>query len=145
MGKRKRFQNKVVMKENMVVVSEFEADMQVTNFEKLRVFIAAKDISIKIWDAVSQSSKSPTYYLFNQLLRAADSVGANIAEGCGRGSKADKRRMIFIARGSMYETKYWITLALERKLINEKAAREILFDIENLIPQINAYINYLSK
>ncbi|MGH1365363.1 MAG: four helix bundle protein [Calditrichia bacterium] len=119
--------------------------MQATSFEKLRVYTSAKDISSKTWFAVNQSNISQNYYLINQLLRAIDSVGANIAEGCGRGSMADRRRMTIIARGSIYETKHWVRLALERAFLKEKAAREILIEIENLIPQLNAYINFLSK
>jgi four helix bundle protein len=49
-----------------------------------------------------------------QLIRAADSVGANIAEGDGRGTYADNRRHVRIARGSLNETKHFLRRAYRR-------------------------------
>jgi four helix bundle protein len=52
-----------------------------------------------------------------QLVRAADSVGANIAEAYGRWHRADQRRQLYIARGSVNETQYWIARAETEKLL----------------------------
>lgn len=52
-----------------------------------------------------------------QLVRAADSVGANIAEATGRWHTADRRRVLYIARGSLYETEHWIARAEQRGLL----------------------------
>ena len=52
-----------------------------------------------------------------QLVRAADSVGANIAEGFGRGAGADRRRILLIARGSLTELEHWIERANARGLL----------------------------
>ena len=54
-----------------------------------------------------------------QLMRAADSIAANIAEATGRWHEADKRRLLIIARGSLYETEHWLVRAATRKLITE--------------------------
>jgi four helix bundle protein len=53
-----------------------------------------------------------------QLVRAADSVAANIAEAGGRWTVADKRHFLIIARGSLYETEHWVDCARARGLIN---------------------------
>ncbi len=53
-----------------------------------------------------------------QLVRAADSIGANIAEGLGRETPPDQRRFFLIARGSLYETEHWLERAATRCLIN---------------------------
>jgi four helix bundle protein len=52
-----------------------------------------------------------------QLVRAADSIGANIAEAMGRWHVADRRRLLFIARGSLYETEHWVLRAESRGLL----------------------------
>jgi four helix bundle protein len=52
-----------------------------------------------------------------QLMRAADSIGANVAEATGRWHPADKRRLLMIARGSLYETEHWVLRAEERGLL----------------------------
>jgi four helix bundle protein len=56
-----------------------------------------------------------------QLVRAADSIGANIAEGYGRYGFADQRRLLHVARGSAYETEHWIARAVARGLLADDA------------------------
>src|SRR3954447_16793580 len=51
-----------------------------------------------------------------QLVRAADSIGANIAEAAGRTSDADQRRLLVIARASALELEHWPDRADERGL-----------------------------
>ena len=52
-----------------------------------------------------------------QLIRAVGSVGANIAEAAGRWTEGDKRHMLVIARGSLYETEHWVERATKRGLL----------------------------
>jgi four helix bundle protein len=58
-----------------------------------------------------------------QLIRSADSVGANIAEAFGRASTPDQLRFLLIARGSAYETQHWIERAFARSLISDDEFR----------------------
>ncbi len=60
-----------------------------------------------------------------QLIRAADSVSANIAEAGGRWTVADKRRFLMIARGSLYETEHWIDCAQTRGLIKTDLSERV--------------------
>ncbi len=53
-----------------------------------------------------------------QLVRAADSIAANIAESAGRHHEADKRRLLLVARGSLYETEHWLIRAEARGLLS---------------------------
>jgi four helix bundle protein len=60
-----------------------------------------------------------------QLVRAADSIGANIAESSGRWHAPDKRRLLIIARGSLYETEHWMAQAEARGLLAKGSTQEL--------------------
>ncbi len=57
------------------------------------------------------------------MIRAADSVGANIAEAHGRDSFADRRRQLYVARGSAFELEHWLELAAARGLSCPETAK----------------------
>jgi four helix bundle protein len=80
-----------------------------------------------------------------QLVRAADSICANIAEGRGRWSFKDNQRFIRIARGSLYETKSFLRLAYSRKLMNDQQIDRIQPLLEELTPKLNAYLKSLNR
>ena len=60
-----------------------------------------------------------------QLIRSATSVPANIAEAAGRWHDPDSRRLLWIARGSLYETEFWISYAEDRGLLAHGTADRI--------------------
>jgi four helix bundle protein len=55
-----------------------------------------------------------------QLLRAVDSIGANIAEGSGRWQPNDKRHFFVIARASLREAEHWVARAQALDLLDEQ-------------------------
>lgn len=63
-----------------------------TNFESLKVYRLAEELSDQIWTIVTLWENFPRDTIGKQLVRAADSIGANIAEGAGRGAYQDNRR-----------------------------------------------------
>ena len=79
------------------------------------------------------------------MINAADSIGANIAEGTGRGSYADNRRFVRIARGSLFEVKHWLRRAYVRKLLTEKEVSTLQNLIKELTPKLSAYINSIGN
>jgi four helix bundle protein len=60
-----------------------------------------------------------------QVVRAADSVPANIAEASGRWHTQDRRRQLFIARGSLYELEHHLDAASDRGLLSEKLGERV--------------------
>ncbi len=78
-----------------------------------------------------------------QLVNAADSISANIAEGSGKGSFVDYKRYLKISRGSLFETKQWVHKAFKRKLLDEADKEMITKMIDELIPRLSAFINYM--
>ena len=80
-----------------------------------------------------------------QLVKAADSIGANIAEGTGRGTPGENRRFVRISRGSLNETKYWLRRAINRGLIQDKQNAFLREMIDELGPSLNAYLNSIGR
>jgi len=70
-------------------------------FQDLDVYRLAERPAEEIWQTVRDWEPLAKDTIGKQIIRAADSVGANIAEGIGRGSSQDNRRFIRIARGSL--------------------------------------------
>ncbi len=114
--------------------------MSKPNFERLRVYQVAELFADVIWEIVSQWEPFTKATIGNQLVRAADSIGANIAEGCGRGSYQDNRRFIKIARGSLNETQHWLRRAFKRNLLTSQEIQELRKLVENLGPLLNGYL-----
>jgi four helix bundle protein len=77
-----------------------------SSLNDLEVYQISLEISDKIWNLVIRWENFSRNNIGGQLLRAIDSVGANISEGYGRGSKIDNARFVKIARGSLFETKH---------------------------------------
>lgn len=81
------------------------------NFENLRIYELSERLADQVWGCVTNWNNLARDTVGKQLVRAADSVGANIAEGSGRGSPQDYRRFLRMARGSLYETLQWLRRA----------------------------------
>lgn len=116
-----------------------------TNFENLRVYQMSEQLSDIVWDVVNGWSALARDTVGKQLIRSADSVGANIAEGTGRGSYQDNRRFVRVARGSLYETRHWLRRAYIRKLLTEDQVNKMKPLVENLSPMLNAYLRSIGR
>jgi len=112
-----------------------------SRLEDLEVYKISLEISDKIWNIVLHWDNFSRNNIGGQLLRAVDSVGANISEGYGRGSKLDNARFVKMARGFLFETKHWLTISKRRNLLSDSDTKEILDEIEKLLPRLSAYIN----
>ena len=115
------------------------------DFEKLEVYQLAEKLANEIWNVVAQWEYFAKDTIGKQIVRSADSVGANIAEGNGRYSIRDNQRFVRIARGSLYETIHWLRLACYRKLISDEEVRRLKPIIDELSPKLNAYLNSLKN
>lgn len=91
------------------------------------------------WD---QFNKNTIGY---QLIRAVDSIAANIAEGYGRYHYKEQRQFCYIARGSLYETKTWLHKANERRKEDKLDIQDIIKVINQLHIKLNAYIKYIDR
>lgn len=76
-----------------------------------------------------------------QLVKAADSVGANLVEGDARYSFKDKLNYCYIARAPLAETRFWIRRAITRKLLAEDDGTAMFLTCDSLLHWINALIS----
>jgi len=119
--------------------------MSKTNFEKLRVYQLSELLADEIWNIVINWDYFEKDTVGKQIVKAVDSIGANIAEGVGRGSFQDNRRFIKIARGSLHETKHWLRRVYKRDLLKEEEVNRIKPIIDELAPKLNAYLKSIGK
>lgn len=116
-----------------------------SGFEKLEVFVLAEELADAVWRCVRRWEPLPLHTLGRQMIRAADSIGANIAEGYGRGTDADRRRFIRISIGSLYETKYWLRRAFRRELLSEHEVHLLQPIVQRLLPMLNGYLRSIGR
>ena len=109
-------------------------------FEALRVYQLSERLADAIWTVVKAWDRLAQETVGRQMIRSADSVGANIAEGTGRGSFQDNRRFVRNARGSLYETRHWLRRAHSRHLLSKQNVALIRPIVTELGPRLNAYL-----
>jgi four helix bundle protein len=113
--------------------------------EKLEVYQLSLIIGDKAWAIVSTWGHFERDTIGKQMVRAADSVSANISEGFGRYHYRDMKQFLYYARGSLYETKTWILKAKERGLISSEGFLELENNVNILGIKLNKFINSIGS
>jgi four helix bundle protein len=119
--------------------------MERTNFEKLQVYQLSEKLADNVWNIVIAWDSFAKDTVGKQIVRAADSIGANISEGSGRGSLQDNRRFVRIARGSLYETIHRLRRCYLRKLLSQSEVKKLRLLVEELAPKLNAFLRSVDK
>lgn len=119
--------------------------MAKSNFENLEVYQLAEAIADAVWGATVTWNNFARDTVGKQLVRSADSIGANIAEGAGRGAFVDNRRFVHIARGSLHETKHWLRRAFRRQPLNPNQIEVLKPMLDELGPRLNAYLKAIGR
>jgi len=81
------------------------------NYKDLKVWEKAHSFTVKVYEDTRLFPKEELYSLTNQLRRAASSIPANIAEGCGKNTNLDFANFLNIAFGSANESEYFLILS----------------------------------
>ena len=106
------------------------------NYKDLKVWEKAHQFTLMVYEASKHFPKEELYGLTNQLRRSAYSIPANIAEGCGKNTKADFANFLNIALGSANESEYFILLTKDLAYINT----EKFETLSKLINEIKAML-----
>ncbi|MCW3091122.1 MAG: four helix bundle protein [Ferruginibacter sp.] len=113
--------------------------MDVIKLEELDIYQLALDVGERIWNIVDLWEWFPKKTVGTQLVTAADSIASNISEGYGRYFYKDRKQFCYYSRGSLLETKNWITKAANRcacKTINTVPHIEWWFSGYKCHPQL---------
>jgi four helix bundle protein len=112
---------------------------------ELDVYRLAEELSDMVWNNFDQWSEKAKRTVGYQIIRSADSIAANLAEGYGRYTPRDKANFYRYSRGSFEETKCWLRKASRRKLISKEETVTYKKTIDELGPKLNAFIRSTLK
>ncbi len=110
------------------------------NLENLVIYKQSMEIAEKIWEIVLKWDSFAKYILGKQWVNAADSIGQNISEGCGRFHYKDSKNFFYFSRGSLFESLTILEKAHIRKLISESDFSELHFQHKDLSVRLNNFI-----
>jgi len=116
-----------------------------TSFEELRVLQAAETIADDVWKLIITWKTFVRDIVGGQLARATDSIGANIAESFGRFHYGEKLQFLYYARGSLFETKYWLNRVKARNLASDDQVGDYIQLLTDLARQLNAFASSLKS
>jgi four helix bundle protein len=119
--------------------------MSYYNLEDLELYQLVETFSNEIWLLVSEWDYFAKDTVGKQIVRSADSIGANIAEGYGRYHYKENRNFCFFSRGSILETKGWLKKAKERNLISEERFNMLFEKLQAIHLKLNAYLKFIGK
>ncbi len=113
--------------------------------EELNVYSLSMEMSDRIWEIVLKWDYFQKDTLGKQLVRAADSISANLSEGFGRYHYKENTNFCYYSRGSLFETKTWLAKAHKRKLIPDESYESFNMEIDNIGIKLNNYIKSIGN
>jgi four helix bundle protein len=114
---------------------------KIQSWHDLLVWQKAHAATLEVYRITRAFPADERYRLTDQLCRAAASVPTNIAEGKGRGSLAEFRQFLIIARGSTEETRYLLLLAKDLGLLS----LEVYASLEAKYTEVSKMTNALLR
>lgn len=114
-------------------------------FEDLEVWQAAKKVVLDVYRLAREGPLAKDYGFKDQLLRAAVSVMANIAEGHDRGGNREYVHFLYVAKGSAAEVRSLVHVAKELGYLTDAQRTELLEQLTGIARQLGGFIRYLEK
>jgi four helix bundle protein len=113
--------------------------------DEFKVYQLSMEMADKIWIIVDGWDYFAKDTVGKQLVRAVDSVAANLSEGYGRYHFRENIHFCYYSRGSLSETKTWLTKAKNRKLLKSPDYELFTRQIEDIGIRLNNYIKSIGK
>ena len=119
--------------------------MSYFNLDDLEVYQLAEGFSDEIWETVAEWDSFAKETVGKQIVRSADSISANLAEGYGRYHYKENKNFCYFSRGSILETKDWLKKAKNRNLISSEKFDHLFEKLQAIHIKLNAYIKFIGK
>lgn len=111
--------------------------MSLADHKRLDVWSKSMNLAVRVYAAAKQMPKQEEYRLTAQMIRAAVSVPANIAEGHTRGTRKDYAHFISIARGSNAELETLFIIAQQAELLPAPLTEELISQSNEVSRMLN--------
>ena len=115
------------------------------DFRRLKVWQLARELGAEIYRETASASRPDLRLITSQLRRSALSISANIAEGCGKSSRAETIRFLEIAAGSAAETEHHLLMARDTRVLTTRQADRFLAKIGSVRRMLRALTLRLPK
>ncbi len=112
----------------------------IKKLEEFNAYNLAMEVGEKVWEIVNKWDYFQKDTVGKQFVRAVDSIAANLSEGLGRYHFREAKNFSYYSRGSLFETKTWLTKAKNRDLIGHDQFEELNSSLDTLGRMINKYI-----
>jgi four helix bundle protein len=109
--------------------------------EELLVYQLSMKLGDEVWNIVIKWDFFARDTIGKQVVRSVDSIAANLSEGFGRYHFNEEKHFGYYSRGSLFETKTWLTKAFNRDLILESDFNRFIVEIDTIGIKLNNYIN----
>ena len=119
--------------------------MTIRRFEEIESWRESRLLSAQIYRTSNGGKFVRDFGLRDQIRRACISVMANIAEGLGRGSKAEFVRFLRIAHGSALEIQSHLYMAADLGYLDTREFEDLHNRATRVAHMIGGFIDYLSN
>jgi len=123
----------------------FDEGANYLKLNNISAYKTAFELSNYVWEIVSGWNYFDKDTVGKQLIRAIDSISANIAEGFGRYGEKDKIKFYRYALGSLKEALDWNEKSKIRQLIKQEHCDHIFHTLNNLPKEIYSLINFTNQ
>jgi four helix bundle protein len=117
----------------------------ISSLGDFKAYELAMKLGDDVWKVVSDWRYFEKDTIGKQLVKAADSVAANLSEGFGRYHFKEAKNFSYFSRGSLFETETWLTKAHARELITTDQYQHFKKTMDTIGKMLNGYISSLGK
>lgn len=129
----------------MLSALQFHKIFHMQDFKKLQVWEKAHSLVLSVYRVSQPFPKAELFGLTSQLRRAAYSIAANIAEGCGKQSNLEFAKYLHISLGSANETDYFLLLSHELEYLQQKEYGNLNKQINEIKAMLISLINKVKE